>query len=586
MKASVIFNIKTINQHCGLISVSIPIFIFLLGCFCTSIVSVNNVSALTYQDNVGLNFTFNPSITVSLSNASGSGSADLVINDLTPGTSSDSNIIIVNVLTNNTNGYELKSNVGNSTTYASANRDLVLSSALPNNVTSTTPKFSSIDYGASESSLTVDNTWGYSYLDETLTGSTWSNYSGLPLYSDTEHTTTLKTANGPSLSTGDNIDFKIAAKASTTQASGEYNNVINFIAVGNTNPTSFYDAFSAAGKQMYNGYYKMQDMTTSICNSVYTSQLQDNTDTMEAQLIDIRDNNVYWVAKLKDGHCWMTQNLDLNLDSSVALTSNDTDLTDHSLTGAYADGYTYDSTTGVTTWTPVRSTIDAVTDESTSISTIPDWPFGTFDSPLSINTGDWYWLGTYYDSSSNCPADSSNMYLGCDYISKATYGTNAWATYFSTKPFAANGTHGHVGNYYNWSASVASNDSSTYNYSTYSNPAASPQNSICPSNWRTPIIATYNKGQLGDNEFYNLDYHYNSGQTSTDYGLIMSPIYFTRAGYMYSERLHTAGSHGYYRSNTVESSFNARHIFFASSSFNPSNSDARQNAGNLRCLAR
>ncbi|MBR3322159.1 hypothetical protein IKG05_00750, partial [Candidatus Saccharibacteria bacterium] len=60
------------------------------------------------------------------------------------------------------------------------------------------------------------------------------------------------------------------------------------------------------------GYYKMQDMSTTICNNVYTSQLTDNSDTMEAQLIDVRDNNVYWVAKLKDNRCWLLENLKLN----------------------------------------------------------------------------------------------------------------------------------------------------------------------------------------------------------------------------------------------------------------------------------
>ena len=279
----------------------------------------NNASALTYTDNVGLNFTFNPSITVSLSNASGGSSADLVINDLTPGTSSDSNTIIVNVLSNNQNGYTLEANVGNSTTYDT--RNLIMPSGAAN--------FASIDYGSTIATLEGldDNTWGYSYLDETLTGSTWSSYSGLPLYSDTEHTTTLKTTNGPSLSTGDKIDFKIAAKASTTQSSGEYNNVINFIAVGNTNPTSFYDAFKEAQTTdptitQLNGYWKMQDMSPTICNAV---EIYD--DDSHIQLIDTRDNEVYWIGKLKDDRCWLLDNLRLGSnDYEIPLTPEDTNI--------------------------------------------------------------------------------------------------------------------------------------------------------------------------------------------------------------------------------------------------------------------
>ena len=52
----------------------------------------------------------------------------------------------------------------------------------------------------------------------------------------------------------------------------------------------------------------MQEMTSEICDATPVGT--------ERQLTDIRDNKVYWVAKLADNHCWMTQNLDLNLSSS------------------------------------------------------------------------------------------------------------------------------------------------------------------------------------------------------------------------------------------------------------------------------
>lgn len=47
---------------------------------------------------------------------------------------------------------------------------------------------------------------------------------------------------------------------------------------------------------------KMQEMTADICA---VSQEGDSK-----QLIDERDGKKYWVTKLKDGQCWMTQNLD------------------------------------------------------------------------------------------------------------------------------------------------------------------------------------------------------------------------------------------------------------------------------------
>ena len=100
------------------------------------------------------------------------------------------------------------------------------------------------------------------------------------------------------------------------------------------------DAYELAGKTKvdhildpetgeYGSYYTMQDMTTGICEAV--SLVDEATET---KLVDVRDNKLYYVTKLQDGHCWMTQNLDLDLDSSVALTSETTDLNDGSLGGA------------------------------------------------------------------------------------------------------------------------------------------------------------------------------------------------------------------------------------------------------------
>ena len=49
----------------------------------------------------------------------------------------------------------------------------------------------------------------------------------------------------------------------------------------------------------------MQDMTPELCESLPLEEQQ--------QFIDKRDGKVYWIAKLKDGNCWMTQNLDYDL---------------------------------------------------------------------------------------------------------------------------------------------------------------------------------------------------------------------------------------------------------------------------------
>jgi len=67
---------------------------------------------------------------------------------------------------------------------------------------------------------------------------------------------------------------------------------------------SFNSAFSDAGKMLLNDYYAMQDATGEICNSIFLGA----TET----LIDSRDNNTYMVGRLKDGKCWLLDNLRLN----------------------------------------------------------------------------------------------------------------------------------------------------------------------------------------------------------------------------------------------------------------------------------
>ena len=132
----------------------------------------------------------------------------------------------------------------------------------------------------------------------------------------------------------------------------------------------------------------MQEMTTEVCSS---TSIGDTT-----RLQDARDNKYYWVAKLPDGNCWMTQNLDLDLSTSEPLTSDNTNISE----GA-------DGTVG--TWTPRAST---------TTSRFSGYDSSGGDTGKSYNPGD-----EYYESS-----------------------------YSASDPTAM---HYHVGNYYQWSAATA-----------------------------------------------------------------------------------------------------------------------------------
>ena len=254
-----------------------------------------NTSALDYSSNVSIGFAFNPTLSISLS------SSDLVISNLKPGAIDTSNEININISTNNAYGYSL---------YASAGNEDYDSTDLThgNNIGT----FSSIGTNANLSTLVSDNTWGYSYsLDNS---NNWTPYNGLPLYTSTPNRITRSTE-----PVEDIVNFKIAARASTAQPSGAYSNVINFSAVAIISPITLSEAYVSEGKELYKGYYKMQDMTSAIC---------EKTEDINAQLqvIDTRDDKIYWIAKLADDHCWMTQNLDL--DGGTEITSELSDVPD------------------------------------------------------------------------------------------------------------------------------------------------------------------------------------------------------------------------------------------------------------------
>lgn len=165
----------------------------------------------------------------------------------------------------------------------------------------------------------------------------------------------------------------------------------------------------------------------------------------EAYVLDLRDYKSYWITKLKDGKCWMTQNLDFNIPVG-GMTSELSDLNSAGSLG-YVDGYSQDPDTGVITYMPIRGTGNVESYVKTT------------SSPYSSDIGDRYQICT----SGSCPQS------------------------FSDTPGGLYGEHGHLGNYYNWTAAAASNESSAFNTGS-SSVYARADNSICPQGWRLPII--------------------------------------------------------------------------------------------------
>ncbi len=385
--------------------------------------------------------------------------------------------------------------------------------------------------GYTEQEFTV-NKWGYK-----LTG---DNY--FPLETTIAPTTWI--SDEATKNNTHNITF--AAKVDSSIKAGTYSTTLTFTAVANTpSPSALADYYALNGKSRktitadINGdgtteqvaLYKMQDMTPTICSSA---------DESEIQVIDDRDNKVYWILKAKDGKCWMTQNLDHNIDATKTYTSADTDV--------------------VNDWTPARSTIDI------SSGSLAGW-VDSNNNPYSADPGNWYWTDTWY-------ASAAYNYL-----------VNGENSQFKKTAFTGNGTHGHVGNYYNWSAAVAMNDTSSYSASTVNDLGNSPQTSICPAGWRLPVSTTnYTAGEEGANEFYNLVYNYGDYR-SDDHIITADPLYFVRSGYVYTSGLGYSGSLGRVWSNTVNNDQSVILFGFYSGSVDKLSAGRYYGFG-VRCIAR
>ena len=201
------------------------------------------------------------------------------------------------------------------------------------------------------------------------------------------------------------------------------------------------------------GLTYMQDLNSSNKATILNNMTEDS----QYYLADKRDDKTYCVAKLKDGNLWMTQNLDHDIvtDGSVIYDNTTTDL------GWNGTGYSAAS------WTPMRATY--ATNDTAWCQNRDQYGYCNDDhTPESYDPGELYWNGIAgeYWSESDC--------------------TTAGGTWDSinnlcNRIISAGNSHYHLGNYYNWTAAVAMNDSSNY---TTNNTTV--DQSVCPAGWTLP----------------------------------------------------------------------------------------------------
>ena len=249
---------------------------------------------------------------------------DTVAVEVTPtqdGTFS-SNTAALSISTNNETGYSLYMATGNG----------------KNTLTSQNPGISNVisavnsgDDGVTSANFT-NNTWGYNLSQDSVSDTT--AYKAVPTATGD---TAIITTSSPTEADTYNLTF--GTKVDTSLPSGTYSNDVVVSVVANP-----------AFVPVFDGIQTMQEMTSTIC--------ADAAENDTAQLTDTRDGKKYWVTKLADGNCWMTQNLRLSSTTergeSRVLTSADSNVTRNWRfpTGSLTSGNTY---------TEARSTISSNT---------------------------------------------------------------------------------------------------------------------------------------------------------------------------------------------------------------------------------
>ena len=366
-----------------------------------------------------------------------------------------------------------------------------------------------------------NNTWGYTLAE------TSEDYLPIPLA--TNPTTIVKGYNNVE---DEPVDIYYTIQVDKDLPAGTYTGTLEYILTDNNFPSTL---------------TTMQGMTTEICEDTFTPGNQTTDPVPTATLRDTRDDKTYTIAKLADGNCWMTQNLDLDLSTEVTLTPEDTDVS--------------------VDWTPLRSTISFT---GTSVS---GWS-NSNTTPCSADPGDVY----YYTSNSDADDIRYNSLTECEVAGHTDC------------------SHYHAGNYYNWSAAVASNDTSDMTEQ-YHNAL----DSICPAGWRLPKGPSL--GSSDYNEIVNMVRNYDgileyditeSCEGSCNYYKYLmngsrlvrkEPFWLAKYGNIYYGSF-GAGGFGSYNSSTIIDSTQDYYFFFNHSRFTPAISSSRAAGYPVRCLAK
>ena len=432
--------------------------------------------SLSSGSTINVVFEFEKTLQLSISDP------ELFIEDLPPGTSDNTNEISVNVATNSESGFIMDAAVG---------ERLRPSTRIPNIVDGPT-YFQSVGLHNTVTTIPAGS-WGYS-IDHGAT------YSGLPDYRDVHPSDIfIESHEAANMS----LPFLVGATAADDQARGIYYTPITFRAV--TRPT-----VDTIDTILY-----MQDLD----EAVYASMKLEK----QYQLIDKRDGKMYYIAKLKDGNVWMTQNLDFDLYDGIVLSPETSDV---------AQEITMDLT-------PMGRNTDSSTH------------YYYFDNYM-------YDQGDYY-----CP--SGYCYRPTDLVSLDEIEQDDKNYHYA------------LGNRYSYSAATADYfpqcvkyeiDNTEYNncYNRYNNEYSGQdaETSICPAGWTLPSSKSGQRASITD---FGRAIGLSSDNSGMDYPIFASPIYLVGNGYIYvyqssvSYNTNNGNNYAYYWTSTNSGSYNAYYLY-------------------------
>ncbi len=464
------------------------------------------------------------------------------------------------------------------------------------------------------------NTWGYNMgvANDSVDAQTLTYYAVPNIENKIIYTT--ETAN---VDRADTYDLTFGVNVDATLPSNTYANSVLVSAVANPKTLS----------SLYDIDY-MQDMTSEICAETPVG--------FTKQLVDTRDGKKYWVAKLADENCWMTQNLALDLSTSKTLTSADTDITANwtpksntridntSSTTKNSDGsyvlspafngsnvnsnnnafqYSWGTWKNTLVATPLRTRPCSTGGNSYSLKSNQQL-FELCSGEGFVNVGTDNWSPTYqaqkdgtiWLTAGNDADKNASTGLASEVGLKAVEGSDAYeyTGLVAVKPnnlgdLSQGGeydAHYLVGNYYQYNAATANTGMNIVN--------ANASSSICPKGWRLPTSGDSTFDDKGSYPYmlrqYGLAKNASTGSltgsvSGVNYNIAEALLYFARSGivHTYVGYLTGAGVDGlYWSSSAGGSAAYAYYLNFTGSSLNPSKigENHRYVGFPIRCIVR